>query len=243
MVCCEKAGTINSFVRRNLRMYSFIRIACKRRLLSKCYLPVETQLWSSLWGRLVKMSWSVPCPSVQSCLLGTWCRERGCVKSPLAHLSLSLPPLPSLGDKDGSVVHCWCVVPPWACPEPVPSEMVFCVFVCVPSLCLHWHTRARTHNFQCVKGCSEVLLAWFPPFTAVNNIWLSVTHKAWRYYVSVMAASDYIGSIESIKGHSRCEIEKKVTHYNPSSMSTSRPWCSQRAALRLQLQIDAAVSF
>lgn len=116
-------------------------------------------------SRLVKMSRTVPCPSVQSCLSGTrGCRERSCVKSQLAHLSLSLPPPPSLGDKDGSVVHCWSVVPPWACPEPVPSEMVFCVCVC---LCwvytvTHTHTHPLSHNFHCVTGCTGLLLARFP---------------------------------------------------------------------------------
>lgn len=35
---------INTFVHRNLRMYSFIRTACKRRILSECYVPVEIQL-------------------------------------------------------------------------------------------------------------------------------------------------------------------------------------------------------
>lgn len=79
--------------------------------------------------------------------------------SPHAHLSLSLHPPPSLGDKDGSVFQCRSVVPPWACPEPVPSEMAQrCVCVCV---FLGLHCDAHTCNFHCVKGCSGVLLARF----------------------------------------------------------------------------------
>lgn len=123
------------------------------------YLPVETQLWSSLWGRLVKMSWSVPCPSVQSCLLGTLSRERGCVKSPLAHLSLPLPPLPSLGDKRmGLLFAAGLSFLPGLAPSLFHPKCFF-VLLCVCLSCVY--TVTHTHNFQCVKGCSEVLLAHF----------------------------------------------------------------------------------
>lgn len=87
--------------------------------------------------RPVKMSRSVPCPLVWHYLWGIQCCEQGCVMSPSAHLSLSLHPLLSLGNKDGSVFQCWSVVPPWACPKPVPSKMALrCVCVCLSGFTL-----------------------------------------------------------------------------------------------------------
>lgn len=94
-----------------------------------------------------------------------WCH---CMATFQCHCICYLSP----GDKDGSVVQCQPLVPPWACPEPLPSQIVLrCVF-------LYLHCDTHTHTiFSVWNGAGRC--CWLSPLIYCSQeqrgVWLLVT--------------------------------------------------------------------
>lgn len=146
---------------------------------SKYYLHVVMLFWSPLCGQNENASQNVLVCDLHSFIPKGFSVVNGVVWSHHMHLSLSLCPLPSLGDKDGSVVQYWSVVLPWAFPRACSisngSEVFGCVCVCVSGFTLWTYSHMQ---FSACKRLQWGVAGLILPFTIRLGVWLLVIHKA-----------------------------------------------------------------
>lgn len=113
--------------------------------------------WSPLCGQNENASQNVLVCDLHSFIPKGFSVVNAVVWSHHMHLSLLLCPLPSLGNKDGSVVQYWSVVLPWAFPRACSisngSEVFGCVCVCVWLYTANILTQAIFSVWKAAVGC------------------------------------------------------------------------------------------